>query len=138
MSIKHSFISRETLGEMSKEAMKEWALRRKITTKPQTRGMNKEDLLAHIVARPKFVNFEVDLEFEDLIPPGRPQLTLTKADRRAINRQGMPRKKPKKVKKPRKPPQPRGTRAEREAQFDKLFGTGIGQEKLAEMRRRLP
>lgn len=142
MSIKHSFISQTTLGEMSREEMREWAIKRKITTRPQIRGMSKEALLAHIVARPKFVNFEVDEEFEDIMPRGRPQLRLTKADERAIRRQERPPLPPrrKKVKRVRKPPQPRGTVAERGAQFDKLFGVGMSKTKLDQLKRnrRLP
>ncbi len=138
-SVKVDVISRTTLGEMERLEMRDWALKRKVSTKPQMRGMSKEELFNHIVNRPKFVNFDIDEEFEFSIPDRLP-LRLTKADERAIRRQQLPPRAPKrkKVKKPRKPPQPRGTVAEREVRFDKLFGTGIGKEKLAELRRRLP
>ena len=140
-SVKNDVISRETLGGMERLEMREWALKRKVSTKPQMRGMSKEELLNHIVNRPKFVNFEIDEEFEDLIPRRIP-LRLTKADDRAIARQSRPPLPPrrKKVKRVRKPPQPRGTVAEREVRFDKLFGTGIGKTKLDALKRnrRLP
>ncbi len=136
-----SFISRTTLGEMSKEEMKDWALKKKVTTKTQIRGMSKEELFNHIVARPKFVNFEIDEDFEDLMPR-RIAKKMSKVDKRNITRMKFPRppKPPKKVKRPRKPPQPRGTQSERAKKFDKLFGTGIGASKLDELKRnrRLP
>jgi hypothetical protein len=142
MSIKHSVISQTTLSEMSREEMKEWTIKRKVSTKPQMRGMSKEELFNHIVNRPKFVEFEIDEEFEDLLPPGRPVDRLTKADERTIRRMERPPlpSRRKKTKRSRRPPQPRGTPEERGKRFDKLFGTGIGKSALDKIKRnrRLP
>ena len=152
MSIKHSFISRTTLGEMSREEMREWAIKRKITTRPQIRGMRKEELLAHIVNRPKFADFEVDEEFEDLIPVGGPPRRLTKADKKVIDRMGVEederkelarlrdadvaRKERRRQKaRERRRNKPRQTREERNAQFDKIFG--VSMLEMAK-RRKLP